>query len=380
LHNVDWNEVLVRHLPLVDRVTDRAELNDLIEQMVGELEALHIYVRGGDHRQDDKRIWPASLGAVLSRSEKDGGYLVDHVYQSDPDYPEKLSPLARAGVNVEAGLVIQSIDGVPLLSVRHPHELLRGKSGESVLLEVKQAADNKSRRVIVEPISASAAASLRYDQWEYTRRLEVERLGEGNIGYVHLRAMGRSNIAEWARHYYPVFNRSGLIIDVRHNRGGNIDSWILGKLLRKSWFYWKSRVGEPTWNMQYAFRGHMVVLCDEKTASDGEAFTEGFRRLGMGQAIGTRTWGGEIWLSFNNRLVDRGIASAAQTGVYGPEGAWLIEGHGVDPDIVVDNLPHATYQGRDAQLEAAIKHLQAKILEQPVPVPPVPPYPDKKRR
>ena len=85
-------------------------------------------------------------------------------------------------------------------------------------------------------------------------------------------------------------------------------------------------------------------------------------------------------MSFNNRLVDRGIASAAQTGVYGPEGAWLIEGHGVDPDIVVDNLPHATYQGRDAQLEAAIKHLQAKILEQPVPVPPVPPYPDKKRR
>ena len=82
----------------------------------------------------------------------------------------------------------------------------------------------------------------------------------------------------------------------------------------------------------------MVVLCNEKTASDGEAFTEGFRRLGMGRVIGTRTWGGEIWLSINNRLVDRGFASAAQTGVYGPEREWLIEGHGVDPDVVVDNL------------------------------------------
>ena len=97
--------------------------------------------------------------------------------------------------------------------------------------------------------------------------------------------------------------------------------------------------------MQYAFRGHMVVLCDEFTASDGEAFSEGFRRLGLGKVIGTRTWGGEIWLSSSNVLVDRGLASAAETGVYGPEGAWLIEGHGVDPDIVVDNLPHADLQG-----------------------------------
>ena len=98
--------------------------------------------------------------------------------------------------------------------------------------------------------------------------------------------------------------------------------------------------------MQYAFRGHVVVLCDENTASDGEAFAEGFRRLGLGKVIGTRTWGGEVWLSPSNFLVDRGIATAAETGVYGPDGDWLIEGHGVDPDIVVDNLPHATFDGR----------------------------------
>ncbi len=80
--------------------------------------------------------------------------------------------------------------------------------------------------------------------------------------------------------------------------------------------------------------------------------------------IGTRTWGGEIWLTSSNVLVDRGIATAAEFGVYGPEGAWLIEGHGVDPDIVVDNLPHATFNGEDAQLEAAIAHLQELIRDQ----------------
>ena len=136
-------------------------------------------------------------------------------------------------------------------------------------------------------------------------------------------------------------------------------------------------MGAPYWNMQYAFRGHMVVLCNERTASDGEAFAEGFRRLKLGPLIGTRTWGGEIWLSINNRLVDRGYASAAQTAVYGPERKWLIEGHGVDPDVVVDNLPHATFQGRDAQLKAAISHLLKRIEEDPVEVPAPPAYPRK---
>jgi tricorn protease len=205
----------------------------------------------------------------------------------------------------------------------------------------------------------------------------VEAESQGHIGYVHLRAMGSGDIEQWARDFYPVFDRQGLIIDVRHNGGGNIDSWLLGKLMRKAWFYWQPRIGIPTWNMQYAFRGHMVLLCDRLTGSDGEAFTEGFRRLGLGNVIGVRTWGGEIWLSASNTLADSGIATAAEMGVYGPEGKWLIEGHGVDPDIVVDNLPHAAFQGSDAQLEAALKLLQEKIRKDPRPVPKPPPYPNK---
>jgi tricorn protease len=129
--------------------------------------------------------------------------------------------------------------------------------------------------------------------------------------------------------------------------------------------------------MHYAFRGHMVILCDQVTSSDGEAVTEGFRRLGLGKVIGMRTWGGEIWLSSSNRLVDNGIASAAEFGVFGPEGKWLIEGRGVEPDITVDNLPFETYKGKDAQLQAAIDYLKKKIKEEPVQPVKVPPHPDK---
>jgi tricorn protease len=252
--------------------------------------------------------------------------------------------------------------------------------GKQVLLMLTAGRSGDSYNAIVKPISPFAEYDLRYGEWEYQRRRFVERKSKGEIGYVHLRAMGSRDYAEWVKNFYPVFDRQGLIIDVRHNGGGNIDSWILEKLLRRAWFYWKPRVGKPYWNMQYAFRGHLVVLCDESTASDGEAFTEGFRRLGLGQVIGTRTWGGEIWLSFDNRLVDKGIASAAELGVYGPEGKWLIEGHGVDPDIVVDDLPHATFNGKDAQLRYAVRYLQEKIQKEPVEVPKPPSYPDRSLR
>ncbi len=377
MHGVDWNAMRDRYLPLVDRVADRDELNNVIAQMVSELSALHTFVEGGDARKPADQIDIAALGAVLRRDEKAGGYVVQHVYLHDPDLPDKAPPLARPESRVNEGEVIVSIDGQSLLSVSDERTLLRGKAGQQVMLHVKPAAGD-ARDVLVKPISAGDDARMRYAEWEYSRRIKVDGDSKGQIGYVHLQAMGSNDVDQWAREYYPVFDRPGLIIDVRHNHGGNIDSWLLGDLLRKAWFYWQPRVGNPSWNMQYAFRGHIVVLCDQETASDGEAFSEGFKHFQMGKVIGTRTWGGEIWLSFDNAQADNGIATAAETGVYSDDGnRWLIEGHGVDPDIVVDNLPHATFDGNDAQLQAAIDLLKQEIKDDPRPVPPHPPYPDK---
>jgi tricorn protease len=253
----------------------------------------------------------ASLGARLVRDEAAGGFRIDYIYQSDPDYPDELSPLADPDLDIREGDVIVSINGRKTLSVRHPNALLRNQAGQQVLIGLKSGKGGTERQAVVIPIGNDSG--LRYSDWEYSRRLKVEEDGAGEIGYVHLRAMGGGNITEWYRNFYPVFNRKGLIIDVRHNRGGNIDALILEKLMRKAWFFWKDRVGRPPWNMPYAFRGHMVVLCDENTASDGEAFAEGFRRLGLGKVIGTRTWGGEIWLGSSNRLTDMGLARAPQT-------------------------------------------------------------------
>ncbi|MHC4955710.1 MAG: S41 family peptidase [Planctomycetota bacterium] len=377
MHGVDWNAMRKRYAPLVDRVRDRADLRDLTGMLISELSALHANVRGGDHRKGADAIDVGFLGARFAWDRERGGYRIEHIYRSDPDEPARRSPLARQDLDIQAGDVLVRVNSRQVRSNVELGALLRSQVGRPVRLRFARRGRPKGIEAIVKPISSGAEWNLRYHEWEYTRRLETERLGKGRVGYLHLRNMGRGDIAQFARDFYPVFDKEGIVIDVRDNGGGNIDSWVLARLMRKRWMYWHGRTGKPEPNMQYAPRGHMIVLCDRRTMSDGEAFTEGFRRLKLGPVLGTRTWGGEIWLSSANRLSDRGVARVGMWGVYGPERKWLIEGHGVDPDHVVDNLPHEAFTGRDRQLEEAVKLLLKKIESKPVPVPAPPPFPNK---
>lgn len=377
MHGVDWDAMHEKYLPLVDRVTTRRELSDVMGELIGELSVLHTSVGGGDLRSGEDQIQFGMLGARFSKNEKQKGYTIDHIFLSDPDYPDEMSPLSHPDLNISEGDVITHIDGVSVMDAPDLLYLLREKANKQTRIKVLSATGgDKGDRIIV-PMTSQEESNLRYNEWEYTRRLMAEEKSDGDIGYVHLRAMTAPDIGQWYRDFYPQFKKSGLIIDVRQNRGGNIDSFILEKLMREVFFYWKGRTGEPYWNMPYAFRGHLVLLVDELTASDGEAFAEGFRRLDMGQAIGARTWGGEVWLSGVNTLTDNGVARAPMNGVYGEEGEWLIEGVGFIPDIEVINLPKATFEGKDAQLDAAIEHLKELIKADPRAVPQAPAYPDK---
>jgi tricorn protease len=376
MHGVDWQGVYDQYSPLVDRVTDRYELDDLLARMISELSALHMFVYGGDKRIAEDKIANGYLGAITVPSKNQDGFVIEHIYKSDPDYPDDLSPLAKPDIRIKEGDIITEVNGISTSGMVDINSLLENKADMQVRLKLKNAG-GITYDEIVKPLSAGAFAGLRYSEWEYTRRLEVDTKSENKIGYLHLRAMGGSDYDDFVKNFYPNIGKEGLIIDVRHNRGGNIDSWLLEKLMRKAWFYWAPRVGKATPNMQYAFTGHVVVLMDEHTASDGEAFSEGFRRLGIGKLIGLRTWGGEIWLSSGNRLVDNGIATAAETGVYSPDGEWLIEGWGVEPDINVDNGPYESFKGKDAQLDAAVQYLIKLNKEQPVIIPPIPKYPIK---
>ncbi|MCE3264257.1 MAG: peptidase [Pseudoduganella sp.] len=364
MRGVDWNVVRSKYTPLVERVTERAELNDILGMMVAEVGALHSQVAPGDIRRPAPEGTPAGLGAVLERTAK--GYRVQHVYRTEPELPNARSPLAQPDVDVRAGDIITAVNGKPVLEARDISDLLLNQADKQVLLNVATA-KGAQRSVIVTPVPLARHALLRYGDWEQGLARKVDEASKGRIGYLHLRAMGPNDIATFAREFYANINRDGLIIDVRRNQGGNIDSWIIEKLLRKAWAYWAPPSGRVYPNMQNTFRGHLVVLVDELTYSDGETFAAGVKALGLAPLVGKRTAGAGVWLSDRNRLSDNGMVRVAENGQFGEaDGQWLIEGVGVAPDVEVDNLPHASYTGRDRQLEVAIEMLQKKLKEQPV--------------
>eukprot|EP00593_Proboscia_inermis_P006984 CAMPEP_0171309768 /NCGR_PEP_ID=MMETSP0816-20121228/19961_1 /TAXON_ID=420281 /ORGANISM="Proboscia inermis, Strain CCAP1064/1" /LENGTH=292 /DNA_ID=CAMNT_0011793529 /DNA_START=90 /DNA_END=965 /DNA_ORIENTATION=+ len=257
--------------------------------------------------------------------------------------------------------------------------LLCGTAGQSVRLDVIRNSDRSNLNnseatkeqlssIMVVPISKSAANNLRYSSWEYKTRVKAQTLARKSnftTGYIHLRDMESGGMDAFAKGYYPDYNKDAMIIDVRHNVGGDIDSWLLNILQKRSWLYFQDRATDVTnggvvWDEQFAFRGHLVVLIDEDTASDAETFSRGISELKLGRLVGTRTWGGGIWLRSDNKLVDGGIASAPELGTYNEKWGWGmgIENEGVVPDIWVDNDPRAAFDGsKDFQLEKAIEVL-----------------------
>ena len=376
MHGADWPKVRAKYQPLMDRVTDRAEVNDVLSQMISEVSALHSQVGANDIRRGADTIDVSSLGAEFEKTPQ--GFRVTKIFGGDPELLEERSPLARPEVNVKVGAVITSVNGLNASSVATLGELLRNQTQKQVLMTVLESS-GKNREVIVTPTDPRRDRELRYLTWERERSAAVEAASAKRIGYVHLQAMGPNDIARWVREFYPAIAREGLIIDLRSNNGGSIDSWIIEKLQRRAWHFWQGRSSDlPSHNQQLAFRGHVVALIDANTYSDGETMAQGLKRLGIAPLIGLTTAGAGIWLSDQNRLRDNGIARAAEFGSFvddGKERAWITEGAGVAPDIRVDNLPHATFNGSDAQLDAAVAYLMDKMAKEPMRKISVPAYP-----
>jgi tricorn protease len=267
---------------------------------------------------------------------------------------------------VEEGDIIQSVDGVSIRSERDLANALVMKAGEEVLLQLVRG--QTIVQEIVTPRSLRSTRVLHYLDWVERNRDRVSETAGDNIGYLHLRSMTPSDLASFARDFYEHFDKDGLIIDVRGNSGGNIDSVILSTLLRQVWAYWRHPAhGDAYSNMQQAFRGHLAVLINEGTYSDGESFAAGVKAMDLGTTIGTRTAGAGIWLSDRNGLSDGGQARVAEFAQFNADGSWLIEGRGISPDIEVSNPPRATYDGQDAQLAYALSYLIDKIASEPIP-------------
>ncbi|MEM9739773.1 MAG: S41 family peptidase [Pseudomonadota bacterium] len=364
LRGIDWDAVREKYLPLADRIGHRSELNDLLGQMAWELGILHSQIGSGDQPNDAETGAVASLGAVFKPTSN--GLEIVQIYQAELDLIEQRGPLLKPGIDVQVGDTLTAVDGRIVASAAGLAAALTHKAGQEVRLDLTRGSQDIS--AIVTPVSRWPADRLRYQHWVELNRRAVAEASDGDIGYLHLRAMGGGDISSFVRDFYEHWDKDGIIIDVRGNRGGNVDSFVIGILLRQVWAFWEYPVGgAPTTNMQQTFRGHLTVLINEGTYSDGETFAAGVKALDLGTLIGTRTAGAGIWLSDRNRLSDRGIARIAEFAQSGLDGRWLIEGRGVSPDVEVINPPNASFNGQDAQLEAAIGYLEEKIRTQPIP-------------
>lgn len=365
LRGVDWNAVRAAREPFLNRIGSRAELDTILGEMASQVGILHSQVRGADLPLDRENPAMAFLGARVTPVAE--GLRIDDILRAEADLVALRPPLRRPGVDVRIGDVIRLVDGRPVASLADLQTALATKAGQQVRLDLNRA--GRPISAIVEPMTLDGNYTAHYRDFVERKRAATERLSGGQIGYLHLRAMGPNDLAGFARDYFPQISKPGLIIDVRGNSGGNIDSFIVAMLLRKAWAFWAQPDGRgvATTNMQNAYRGHIAVLIDERTYSDGETFAAAVKALGIAPLVGTRTAGAGVWLSDRNPLADRGMVRAAENAQYAIDGTWIVEGRGIAPDREVENLPHATFKGNDAQLEAAVGMLSETIARQPVP-------------
>ena len=378
MHGVDWPQVYEHYKDLINRISTRDELNDLIGEMIGELNAGHAYVWGGDIHYP-RHIGVGLLGADISR-DKSGYFKIDKIFAPDKAHERWVSPLAKAHVDANPGDYIIAIDGVPTNTVDNYLQLLQDKAGKQVILTLNsKPATEDARDVIVEPTGGEYG--MRYRDWVKGRREYVEKASGGKIGYVHLSDMMGNGLWEFGQQFYPQVDKPAMILDVRYNGGGNVATMLLTQLNRKVWATGRPRHGGLYTRPSSAFYGHYAIVCNAETGSDGETFTQGAKMLELGPVFGKRTWGGWVGIRMDKPFNDRGMYSTPEFsgwGVVGGEkGKWLIEGPGVSPDFPVENDPGSMLAGKDPQLDAAIEYLLGEIKKNPMKLPEEPPIPKK---
>ena len=371
MHGVDWKAIKEKYAVLLPYVKTRLDLNYIIGAMIAELACGHAYVNPGEYPKPE-RIGMGLLGAELSRDEQTGFYRIDRILPGAP-YSEKLrSPLTEPGMNIEEGDYITAIDGVPTTSVRNIYQLLIGKAGVLTELSISSKAEaDGARKVVVRPTDNEYP--LYHYNWVQKNLRRVEEATDGRVGYIYIPDMGPEGLNEFARYFYPQLDKEALIIDDRANGGGNVSPMIIERLLRKPYRMTMSRTSTRTGTIPDATQyGPKILLINKYSASDGDLFPWSFKANKLGTVIGTRTWGGIVGISGSLPYIDgTDIRVPFFTNYDAKTGQWIVENHGVDPDILIDNDPIREQSGTDQQLEKAIE-VALEQLKERKPLPGVP--------
>ncbi len=376
MNGVDWKKMRDKYAALLPFVNHRNDLTYLLGELIGELNNGHTYVGGGE-RPETPRIKLGLLGAEFSRDPASKAYRIDRILPGENWDKHTRSPLTAQGVNVKPGEYILAINGTPVSQLANLYEALVGTADKQVTLRVNsKPGDDGARDITVVPVADESP--LYYLAWVQKNIDYVAKKTKGEVGYLHIPDMGRPGLNEFTKLYFPQIHKKALIVDVRGNGGGFVSPLVIERLRRALVMVEIARNGMPQPNPSQTFLGPMVTLCNEFSASDGDIFPYRFKTLGLGKLIGKRTWGGVIGIRNSLPLMDGGQFFKPEFAPYSKDGKeWVIESHGVDPDIVVDNDPAKEFRGEDQQLDRGIQEIQEELKTKRYELPPVPPYPNR---
>ena len=376
MNGLDWEAVRQKYAPLVNYVNHRSDLTYILGEMIGELSSGHTYVGGGD-TPDVKRIKTGLLGAELERDPASNYYRIKKILPGENWDKTRVSPLTEIGVSAKEGDYILAVNGEPTNTMTNFYESLLNMAGKQVVLKINSTASEQgSRNVTVVPVDDER--KIYYYDWVENNIKKVNEATNGKVGYIHLPDMDVDGLNEFAKHFYPQLRKKALIIDVRGNGGGNVSPMIIDRLRRDIVMMEMARNTSPHVDPGAAVIGPLVCLADEFSASDGDLFTYRFKKHKLGKVIGKRTWGGVVGIRGTLPLLDGGYLRRPEFAPYDPEtDKWIVEGHGVEPDIYVDNDPAKEYAGVDQQLNKAIEVIMEELKTKEFDIPPIPPYPVK---
>ncbi|GCF09082.1 S41 family peptidase [Dictyobacter arantiisoli] len=363
MSGIDWEAVYQQYAPLVERVSSRSELSDLLWELQGELGTSHAYEMGGDVRHGP-HYRQGFLGVDWKYDEEHERYRIAHIVKGDPSDSQSTSPLTSPGLNLAVGDAILAINGQRVGAGRGPAELLVNQAGNEVQLLVEQAESKETRTVVVKALASETPA--RYREWVENNRRHVHEASQNRVGYIHIPDMGGPGYAEFHRGYLSEYDYPALLIDVRWNGGGNVSGLLLEKLARRRIGYDFPRWGQPEAYPSESPRGPMVALTNEHAGSDGDIFSHSFKLMGLGPLIGKRTWGGVIGISPRHHLVDGTVTTQPEFSFWFKDVGWNVENYGTDPDIEVDIAPQDFVKSNDPQLERAIAEALRLSEEYPV--------------
>jgi tricorn protease len=374
MHGNDWPAIHDKYAVLIPYCGDRNDVNYLIGEMIGELNIGHAYTGGGD-RVETLRLKLGLLGAELER-DGSGYYKINKILKGESWNDATISPLTEIGVNAKEGDFIVAIDGVSTKDMVNIYEALIDKAGKAVVLSLNsKASESGARDVVVTPIESEN--SLYYYNMVQNNIEKVSKATNGQVGYIHIPDMGVEGLNEFVKYFYPQLTKKALIIDDRGNGGGNVSPMIIERLRREASMWTVTRNGNAAEiKPNQMVNGPKVLLFNKYSASDGDLFPWQFKHYKLGTTIGTRSWGGVVGIRGSLPFIDGGTLNRPEFAPFDQNGNWIIEGHGVDPDIVIDNNPYDEFNGVDAQLDKAIEVILEQMKDWPE-APAIPEWPDK---